>query len=203
MFSGRRGILPPASDRSLQLIQLTRSVCRQLRVVIKKALGRTKPDLHMIAGPDGLKIQAKGHQHAVEYHDPTPQQPADLTIPFAVLEDVQGGKSEPVRLYCPKKKVLAATWEDRVVERTMQYTLPKPDDTKFPDSSTTFASNAPTLLQALHNASHCADPTSSRYALGCIQFWGAFGQIAATDGRQLLLQSGYTLNRTTQLSERD
>ena len=90
-------------------------------MIVKKAFGRLKPDLRLIAGPDGLRVQAKGGTHAVEYHDPDAREPADLTIPYAVLEDVQGTRDEPVRLYCPKKKVLAATWEDRSVERTMQY----------------------------------------------------------------------------------
>lgn len=173
------------------MIQLTRSLCRQLRVIVKKALGRVKPDLQVTAGPEGLKIQAKGHQHAVEYHDPQPHEPAELTVPLALLEDVQGTKDEPVRLYCPKKKVLAATWEDHGVERTMQYTQPKADSTQFPDQPPAFSDNPPTLLRALHNASQCVDPSSSRYALGCIQLRGAFGQLAATDGRQLFLQSGY------------
>jgi hypothetical protein len=49
------------------------------------------------------------------------------------------------------------------------------------------------MLRALHDASQCTDQESTRYALGCIHLWGAFGQIAATDGRQLLLQTGYRL----------
>jgi hypothetical protein len=173
-------------------MQLTRSLCRQLRVVLKKALGRLKPDLRVIAGPDGLKVQGKGHQHAVEYHDPQPRESAELIVPFALLEDVQGTNDEPVHLSCTKSQVLTATWQDRGVERTMQYTLPKNDDTRSHDPPTTWASNPPTLLRALHDASQCTDPFSSRYALGCLQLQGAFGRLAATDGKQLLLQSGYS-----------
>jgi DNA polymerase sliding clamp subunit (PCNA homolog) len=163
-------------------------------VVIKKALGRIKPDVRVIAGPDGLTVQAKGHQHAVEYHDSQPRESAELTMPFAVLEDVQGTKDEPVRLYCPKKKVLAATWEDRRVERTMQYSLPKNDGTDFHKPPASYAPNPPMLLRALHDASQCTDPYSSRYALGCIQLRGTSGRLAATDGKQLLLHSGFTFD---------
>src|SRR5262245_16750052 len=182
----------PHSQEQLTLMQLTRSLCRELCVVLKKALGRLKPDLRVIAGPDGLKVQGRGHQHAVEYYDPQPRDPAELMMPFALLEDVQGTKDEPVRLCCTKSNVLTATWQDRGVERTMQYTLPKDNGTRFHDQPTTWASNPPTLLRALHDASQCTDPFSSRYALGCMQLQGAFGRLAATDGKQLLLQSGYS-----------
>lgn len=172
------------------MIQLTRLLCRQLRIVIKKALGRHKPDVRLIAGPDGLRVQAKGYQHAVEFHDPQPREACELLVPYAVLEDVQGNKAEAVRLYCPKKKVLAATWEERGVERTMQYTLPKDDGTAFHVAPEVFTENPPTVLATLHYASQTTDPTSSRYALGCIQLRGKQGTVAATDGRQLFLQRG-------------
>ena len=174
------------------MIQLTRSLCRQLRVVLKKAFGRMKPDVRVTAGPGGLRIQAKGFQHAVEYFDPEPREAAELVVPFAVLQDVQGNKQEPVRLYCPKKNVLTAIWDDRRIERSMEYPLPKDDGTKFHDGPQSFSENPPALLRALADAQACTDPTSTRYALGCIQLRGQSGQLAATDGRQLLLQSGYT-----------
>jgi hypothetical protein len=171
------------------LIQLTRSLCRQLRVIVKRALGRMKPDVRVIAGPSGLRIQANGFHHAVEYFDPEPREPADLTIPTALLDDVQGNKSEPVRIYCPKKKVLAATWDEKGVERTIQYTLPKPEATKFHDEPASFTSNSPILLQALDDASRVTDQHSTRYALGCLHF--QLGRVSATDGRQLLVQTGF------------
>lgn len=173
------------------MISLSRSLCRCLRVVVRKALGRLKPNLRLIAGPDGLQVQAQGHDQALEYHDPQPRESARLTIPFALLEDVQGTKDEPVHLYCTKNGVLTATWRDRGVERTMQYPPLKDDDTAFPDPPTSWSENPAHLLRALHDAAQCIDPTSSRYALGCLQFQGAAGQLAATDGKQLLLQGGY------------
>ena len=171
------------------MIQLTRSLCRQLRVIVKRALGRMKPDVRVIAGPSGLRIQAKGFHHAVEYFDPEPREPADLTIPSALLDDVQGTKPEPVRLYCPTKKVLAATWDEKGIERTIQYTLPKPDTTKFHDEPASFTSNSPILLQALDDASRVTDQHSTRYALGCLHL--QLGRVSATDGRQLLVQTGF------------
>ena len=175
------------------MIQITRLLARQLRIIVKKALGsRHKPDLRFVAGPEGLRVQATGYQHAMEYHDPQPREAEQFVVPYGVLEDVQGNKEEPVRLYCPKKKVLAATWEERVVERTMQYARPKDDGSEFHAAPVSFTSNPPAILRALGDAAQCTDVTSSRYALGCVQLQGSSGQIAATDGRQLLLQSGYS-----------
>jgi hypothetical protein len=44
------------------------------------------------------------------------------------------------------------------------------------------------LLIAIREAMATTDPESGRFALGCIQFRGGKGEIAATDGRQLLIQ---------------
>ena len=44
--------------------------CQAIWVVLTKLFGRIRPDLRLIAGPDGLRMQAKGEHHAVEYHDP-------------------------------------------------------------------------------------------------------------------------------------
>jgi hypothetical protein len=173
------------------LIEFSRQAAKQLRVVIRKLFGRQKPDVTLITGPDGLRLQACGEFHAVEYHDPVPRQSDRLIIPFALLDDVEGTRNEPVRLYLPKKKALAATWEDRGIERTMQYTPPKDTGVNLPATPSLFTENSPELLAAFRDAAPCTDPTSSRYALGCIQLRGNSGQIAVTDGRQLLLQAGF------------
>ena len=55
----------------------------------------------------------------------------------------------------------------------------------------TFAENPPGCLQALADAGETCDPDSTRYALGHLQLRGEQGSIGATDGRQLLVQSGF------------
>ena len=58
-------------------------------------------------------------------------------------------------------------------------------------SPATWASNPPELLEALAEATETGTPDSTRYALDMIQLQGTRGQIVATDGRQLLVRSGY------------
>jgi hypothetical protein len=53
------------------------------------------------------------------------------------------------------------------------------------------AENPPEVLAALDTASATTDPDAVRYALGCIQFSGKIGQLAASDGRQMYLHGGF------------
>jgi hypothetical protein len=48
------------------------------------------------------------------------------------------------------------------------------------------------LLGALRDASETAGTDVIRYAVNCLQLRGNTGQVVATDGRQMLSQSGYT-----------
>lgn len=174
-------------------MEITRLLAKQLRTVIRKLLGNVRPDLLVRTGDFGLIAQVQGYEHAVQYHDPALREPAELMLPFAVLDDIQGQKAEPVVLTRPKKDVLAASWQERGVARLIQYDLPKSRSDAFPALPESLAANPPALLAALHQAFETTDISSTRYALGCIQLRGKLGQITATDGSQLLVQSGYAL----------
>jgi hypothetical protein len=174
------------------LIEITRLLAKQLRTVIRKLLGNVRHDVLIRTGDFGFFAQVQGYEHAVQFHDPAPRESAELMVPCAALDDVQGQKCEPVALTQPKKKVLAASWQDRGVARSIQYALPAARCDDFPALPESLAANTPKLLAALHHAFETTDAGSSRYALACIQLRGRKGQIAATDGSQLLVQSGYT-----------
>ncbi|HEX5105879.1 MAG TPA: hypothetical protein VFV87_18805, partial [Pirellulaceae bacterium] len=111
---------------------MTRRLARQLRTVIRKLLGNVRPDVLVRTGDFGLLAQVQGYEHAVQYRDPAPRRLAELMVPFAVLDDVQGPKIEPVVLTKPKKDVLAASWEDRGVAQSIQYDLPQARSDAFP-----------------------------------------------------------------------
>jgi hypothetical protein len=66
------------------------------------------------------------------------------------------------------------------------------DTPNFPAEPQQWIDTDPTILQALADAMESVDSASSRYALGCLQLRGKEGSIAATDGRHLLKQSGFT-----------
>ena len=61
----------------------------------------------------------------------------------------------------------------------------------FPAAPVAWTENPLPLLAALRDAFDTTDIESSRYALGCIQLRGKAGEIAATDGHQMLLQCGF------------
>jgi hypothetical protein len=174
------------------LIELTRNLCKHLRTVIKKLCGSRLADVRLMTGPDGLKVQANSYSGAAEFHRPGTLEVHDLVIPFHLLSDVEGQRSEPVLLLTPKKGVLEARWEDRGVSRSMQYQRPKAQKTAFPCAPELLVQNPPTLLAALREAFETTDPNGTRYALACVQVRGKTGQLGATDGHQLLLQSGLT-----------
>jgi hypothetical protein len=50
----------------------------------------------------------------------------------------------------------------------------------------------PELLNGLRDASEIAGTDAVRYAVTCLQLRGKAGQIIGTDGKQLLVQSGFT-----------
>ncbi len=54
-------------------------------------------------------------------------------------------------------------------------------------------SNDSRLGKVLSQAASIADPTSTRYSLGCVRLRGSDGQVAATDGRQAYTVSGFGL----------
>ena len=68
---------------------------------------------------------------------------------------------------------------------------PLPASAEFPSQPKELTKNPQNLIKALRDASETTDAKSSRYALGCIQLRGKRGEIAATDGNQLLLQRGF------------
>ena len=54
------------------------------------------------------------------------------------------------------------------------------------------AENQPELLRAMADACTVTDPEPTRYALSCVQLDGDHGRIAASDGHQIFVQTGFT-----------
>ena len=175
------------------MIQLTRLLAKQLRQVFRKALGishAVQPPLQFATGAEGLVVQAQRGKAAVEYRVPGSFVTEELLVPWRALDDLQGVKGE-ASLYRRREGVLGATWDEKGVQRQMEYAEPPPAETEpFPPRPEVWAHNPPRLRQALHDACETADTASSRYALGCVQL-RPDGSCAATDGRQLLRQRGF------------
>jgi len=143
------------------------------------------------AGADGLLIQAKTNQTAIAYHAQGVFPSDRLLVPFQFLVDCEGRSKEPVTLERQKGGEVTAQWTDGNVPQLMQYEGVRVRKDRFPRIPEESSINDSRLLDALRAAAGIADPTSARYSLGCLQLRGSKGDVAATDGRQLLLQNGF------------
>ncbi|WP_145098343.1 hypothetical protein [Anatilimnocola aggregata] len=178
------------------MIQITCLLAKQLRSIIKRTFRHQSSQavLTLRSGDDGLFIEFQGNNQALQYHDLRPQDREQLIVPFNLLTDVQGAKAEPVYINTRRPGVLSASWHDKGELRDLEYDAPEPaaDAKSFPTLPTTFTENPSSLVTALRAAYETTDLESKRYALGCVQVRGQEGVIAATDGRQLLKQAGFS-----------
>jgi hypothetical protein len=177
------------------LITITRRLASVLRGVLRRAFGGRGlgPAVCFTAAQDTLSVRASSFDAASEYRGPGTGGTADtLCLPFQFLDDCQGRKDEPVHVEVTGTKRATAQWRDGSVPQIVQYDLADPPSAgKFPGLPETFAENPPGILQALTDAGEGTDPYAARYALGCLQLRGQQGSISSTDGRQLLIQSGF------------
>ena len=86
----------------------------------------------------------------------------------------------------------AVRWQDRGIPQAREYDVTPVESTGvMPKPPTSWSAGPPGLLAALAEATETGTDDSARYALDCIQLQGSRGQLVATDGRQLLVRSGF------------
>jgi hypothetical protein len=91
----------------------------------------------------------------------------------------------------PSANKVLISWHDAAIPRMHEHTVGKVPAEKFPEMPETLVACDPGLLSALREAVDTTDENASRYALGQIYLRGSAGQVVATDGKQLLVQSGF------------
>jgi len=177
------------------LVTITRRLAALLRPVLRRAQDNQRgsgPIVGFIAAKEGLTVKADCGDVIVEYRVPGTLADEALWLPFDLLTDCEGKKDDPVELEASGEHQVTARWQDRNGPQLISYDALTPVGTdKFPSRPTDLAANPPRLLQAMADASEIADPDNTRYALGNLQLSGSRGEIAATDGCQLLVQTGF------------
>jgi hypothetical protein len=177
------------------LITIPRRLAQQLRSVLRRAFGNFRgngPAIGFIAGKGGLIARSSFGDVAVECRLTGDRKAQTIWLPFEFLADVAGKNDEPVELEAQGDGQVSAQWRAGNVPQIVTYESQVPPKAgQFPALPTAFTSNRTGLLQALHEASEVTDPDSTRCAIGCIQLCPD-GTINATDGRQLLIQSGFS-----------
>jgi hypothetical protein len=114
-----------------------------------------------------------------------------LTVPLCELDRFDGTRSDPVTLEVKSTRRGIAKWRDRTGPRSTNFELTKSDVT-WPAEPDQLTALPPEFVPALHEAGRSASREESRYALARIQVRGRAGQLVATDGKQALVQGGFT-----------
>ena len=179
------------------MITLTRSLARHLRAVFRSAEFRqtfTNSDARVLftAGPTGLIVEGMSDNVGLQYRLPGEFPTQRFAVSFECLAACEGKSVDPVTLEPLDEHRVVARWTARKVPQAVEFHTGSIDTfTECPAAPEVYTTNAPGLLTALRDAAASTDDTSTRFALGCIQLWGKTGQLVATDGRELLAQSGF------------
>ena len=180
------------------MITLTRSQARRLRGLLRRsALGiaRKGPIAPLVLRVDGGKVCARYRYAGLAAEHVSPCSRGDsgvVALPLGALADFEGRDESPVAIESIGPRTVRARWADRGVPASREYDVPDLGPiADFPDPPDAWHEASAALLDALAEASATAGEDSARYALGCIQFRGGRGEVAATDGRQLLVLGGF------------
>ena len=178
------------------MLTISRSVLRRFRTLCRRG-GLHKspvaggPVVTFVGGADGCRIRAASTDVAIEYHEPGDRPPETIRLPLAALEALRGARRRPRH---DRRRLRRSS--SALVDRSRRASRERAGATEawgtsFPAAPTTSVANGSELWTALGDAVATTDPQSSRYALGCLHLRGALGRIETTDGRQVLVQSGY------------
>jgi hypothetical protein len=179
------------------LIQITRSLARQLRAVFRQSipLGANRNNslwANLQAGPDGLEVIFQCDSVAVIYRQAIPCAPHACRFPLDALKDIESRRDDLVQLEATDGGQVRAQWSDDGIPQTRMYAVAKgTESAPLPPMPAQFVVIGPGFLKALDDARQTVAKEAIRYALNRIQLRGETGDIIATDGKQLLKQSGF------------
>lgn len=169
-----------------------KSVLKSFRAAAKRLFGRGRNDsiwLAVIATTEELVLRSVCSDTALEYRVRDQFEPATFAVQLEQLAACEAKSSEPVN-FEPSTDGVTIQWLDRGIPQQAFCAKPTEELQAFPDKPNQVWTTDAGLLRALADAADTTDSESSRYALGCVCLRGDSGSIAATDGRQLLVQRG-------------
>ena len=181
------------------MIALPRSLARRFRAVLRRSSpnGRQAgppPSVLLRVGDQGLCLEAARTDVAVRLEYPGPQPKASLAFPADALALFEGRSDEPVLLEEVAFGKGQATWSESGSEVRKDFpTLATDGLPPFPEPPTRLHQLDAAFLRALDDAGTVTARDSARYALERILLRGKAGHIVASDGRHLLVQSGFDL----------
>ena len=177
------------------MITISRQLVKQLRGVFRRMLPRSpsKADqtVQFVASGDGLRVRLQNRAGSAEYRITGTTHTETFAVTLDALSACEGTRAEEnVTLEAGDSDVVLR-WDDRSIPRSI-IVESQPTETEAAAIPTEFGSNPPRLLTALKDAMETTEQDARRYALNCVQLRGRDGCLVATDGGQILKQSGFT-----------
>jgi hypothetical protein len=146
---------------------------------------------------DGVQLRAQYRYNglAVEHAAPDREAARTVALRLDALAELEGRDEGPIALEAAGPGRNRASWADRGVPRSREYEVGPVDPPAAMSAPATWSPVPEGLLDAPAEAALTAGEASPRYALDCVRL-GGDGSIAATDGRQLLVQRGFPMPGT-------
>ncbi len=182
------------------MITLTRRQARGLRGVFRRSVlgiahrGPIPPaGLHRRRRPTPRETSVRPPGRRARVASAWPSS-GSVALPLEALADLEGRDEATVALESLAPDRTVARWTDRGIPQAREYPVaPVGPSADFPAPPPSWAEAPTGLLDALAEATATAAEDDSRYALSCLALRPGSGSIAATDGRQVLVQGGLRL----------
>ena len=179
------------------MIEIPRSLVRRFRAVLRHCGSPLDPqrELPVVvcrASASGLVLEAARTEVAVRYQIDGPRPEMTLAFPGIVLAEIEGRSDDPVVLEAANATTGRARWQENGTQRDMGFERISPEAfPPFPEAPRRYTPMPPAFGPALADAIRTTARDSVRYALTRVQIRGKDGSLVGTDGRQLLLHSGF------------
>jgi len=176
------------------LITITRRTARLVRAVVRRALGLSGgsgPSILFQARNDHLRVGAASDDVVAEYRCAGDFDDEQVWVPYECLVACEARNDDPVQ-FDVRSGHLTVQWRDSSGPQMVQHEVTENGEREpLRETPHELQRNPPALRQALHHAVMTTEREAIRYAVDHIQLRGETGEIVATDGRQLLIQSGF------------
>jgi hypothetical protein len=180
------------------LIEIPRALARQFRALLRRLVAPGGPRgpcpiVSIHAGHEGLTIQAELEEAAVCYRHPGSFSAGSIAFTADALAAFEGRDDTPVTLEQVAKKEGRACWSEAGVVRNEAFAIPNVKGLPtYPELLRKLTPAGEGFLAAMSEAVQTAAREAARPSLTRILLRGRTGEVIATDGRQLMVQRGFT-----------
>lgn len=116
--------------------------------------------------------------------------PSEFAAPLDLLREYSGDRNTRVTLQAHKGQV-ESRWDEAGIPKSYCFRVEPLES--FPAVPSSWMVNDAQFVKALADAAQTADREGTRFALSYVCLRGRDGRVAATDGRQLFAQTGFSL----------